>query len=185
MDPSPEKLIKWLFLLQRCVPALMFAVHFRPWCVCGLHHFRYQPRVTWAKQARKLISLHIWLKKDYLSSRADQKVLAQQPFFVSGQHLPLHGDLHHIIFHVLQDLRYADLLTTLLVINLWACGIALWPQATVDYMLGAAGAPVAVDVGVTLQVLVPAVQGCRQGSAFDLDVYPGAADQGQGSNKIR
>lgn len=78
---------------------------------------------------------------------------------------------------MLQELRYADLLTTLLVINLWAGGIALWPQATVDYMLGAAGAPVAA-VGVALQVLVPAVQGCRQGRAFDLDVYPGAAEQG-------
>lgn len=65
-----------------------------------------------------------------------------------------------------------------MVINLWAGGIALWPQATVNYMLGAAGAPVAIVVGVALQVLVPAVQGCRQGRAFDLDVYPGAAEQG-------
>lgn len=50
-------------------------------------------------------------------------------------------------------------------------------------MLGAAGAPVAVDVGVALQVLVPAVQGCRQGRAFDLDVYPGAAEQGHSATE--
>lgn len=98
---------------------------------------------------------------------------------MSGLHLLLHGHPHPLIFCVLQELHYVYLLTCLYIINLWAGGIALRPQAAIDDMLGAASNGWGVGaVGVALEALVPAVQGCGQGCAFDLNIYPGAAEKG-------
>lgn len=103
----------------------------------------------------------------------------QQP--LCALHLLLYDRLHHLILHVLQELHHCYLLTCLWIINLWAGGVALWPQAAIDYMLGAAsgGWGVGADVGVALEALVPAVQGRGQGCASDLNVYPGAAEKGR------
>lgn len=70
----------------------------------------------------------------------------------------------------------------------WAVGVALWPQAAANGVLGAPGdgrgvaaVVVAADAPVALQALVPAVQGRGQGRASDPNVCPGAAQTGQPS----
>lgn len=123
----------------------------------------------------------VCLENYYLAWRC---VLTLQPALISGHDPQEVGHLHHFIFHVLQEMHCANFLTSHLVKNLRAGGIALWPQATIDYMLGAdgdgrgVGALVATDAGVALQALFPAVQGCRQGCAFDPNICPGAAEEG-------
>lgn len=103
----------------------------------------------------------------------------QQPLF-SGLHLLPYGRLHLLIF---QELHHVYLLTCLWIINLRAGGVALWPPAAIDDMLGAASngwgvgaVGCAAALGVALEALLPAAQGCRQGRAFDLNIYPGAAE---------
>lgn len=95
--------------------------------------------------------------------------------FISGHRPQEVGLLRRFVFRVLQEMHYANLLICYLVKKLRAGGIALWPQATLDYMLmlGPAGGG-----GVALQALFPAVQGCRQGCAFYPNVCPGAAEEG-------
>lgn len=104
----------------------------------------------------------------------------QQPLISSGLHLLPYGRLHLLIF---QELHHVYLLTCLWIINLRAGGVALWPPAAIDDMLGAASngwgvgaVGCAAALGVALEALLPAAQGCRQGRASDLNIYPGAAE---------
>lgn len=91
--------------------------------------------------------------------------LTQQPLFISALHLLLNDHLHHLVVYLLQELHYVYLLTCLWIINLRAGGIALWPKAAIDDMLGATSdgrgvgaVGVAAGVGVALEALFPAAQ---------------------------
>lgn len=55
--------------------------------------------------------------------------------FISGHRPQEVGLLRRFVFRVLQEMHYANLLICYLVKKLRAGGIALWPQATLDYML--------------------------------------------------
>lgn len=98
--------------------------------------------------------------------------LIQQPLLISDLHLLLHGRLHHLNFHVLQELHHVYSLGRS-IINLWAGGIALWKRADTYDTLEATSDGRGV-VGVALEALVPSVQRC----ALDPSIYPGAAEKG-------